>query len=271
MNNKFYQVAAVTFLSVFTSISNAENYNSEFTGSYISSDVDAEGQSSDLNTFGVLQKVYFSEVDTSVGPLGQAEFVSRTSSYSLGYSVIDDVNDTDTDITHAAVNLRHKDTGLTFALAYSFTDISSVGAISDQTDIRIGKYVGETTEVSLEYSREKLKQLDSLIEDAWALSISHVGTGDVGFAINGRFSMADKINDDEQFGIAVSAAVYPTRNIGLGAGFDIALAEEDSDRIFAFTEWFFKPNMKVAATYYISDQDNIDTNGFIIDLSYRLK
>ena len=270
MNNKFYQVAAVTVLSVFASMSNAENYNAEFTGSYISGDVDAEGQSSDLNAFGILQQVYLSDVDTSVGPLAQAAFISRASSYSLGYSVIDGATEADTDIAYAAVDLHHKDTGLTLALAYSFTDISSVGAVSDQTDVRIGKYVGETTKVSLQYSREKLKQLDSLVEDVWALSVSHVGTGDVGFAIEGSLSMADKINDDEQFGIAVSAAVYPARDFGMGAGFNVALAESDDDRIFAFAEWFVKPNLKAAATYYISDEDNVDTTGFIIDLSYRL-
>jgi hypothetical protein len=270
MNNKFYQVAAITFLCAFSSMSYAENYNSEFSAGYIAGDVDAEGQSSDLNAFSILQQVYLSEVDTSVGPLGQAAFVSRSSSYSFGYSVIDDVNESDTDIASAAIDLRHKDTGLIFSLAYSFTDISSVGAISDQVDVRVGKYVAETTAVSLEYSREKFNQQDGLAEDVVALSITHVGTGDVGFAIEGSLSMADKINDDEQFGIAVSAAVYPARDFGMGAGFDVSLAEEDNDRVFAFAEWFVKPNLKAAATYYISDEDNVDTTGFIIDLSYRL-
>ena len=288
MNNKFYQMVAVIVFSAFAQMSSAEDYSSEFSGRYLTGDVDAEGQKSNIDQFGISQQVFFSEVDTSVGPLGKAAFVSRASSYTLGYSVIDGVEDTD--VTNAAIDWRGNDMGFTLGLDYSFTDKTSFGAFEDVLEASVGFYVAETTEISVQYSRKKYKQFES-DEKTVALSISHVGTGDFGFAIDGSISMAESISprdpnvfsvyqilstddtskDDEQFGIAVSAAVYPTRNLGLGAGFDIALAEEDSDRVFAFTEWFFKPNMKVAATYYISDKNDVDTNGFIIDLSYRLK
>ena len=101
MNNKFYQVVAFTVFSAFAQMSNAENYSSEFSSSYLTADIDAEGQSSDVVQVGISQQVFFSEVDTSVGPLGKAAFISRASSYTLGYSVID--GEADTDIANEAI------------------------------------------------------------------------------------------------------------------------------------------------------------------------
>jgi hypothetical protein len=267
MNNKFYQVVVVTVFSALAQMSSAENYSSEFSGRYLTADIDAEGQKSNVDQFGISQQVFFSEVDTSVGPLGKAAFISRASSYTLGYSVID--GEADTDIANVAIDWRDNDMGLTLGLDYSFTDTTSGGAISDELVASVGFYVAETTEISFQYAREKYKQIEAQ-EKTLALSVSHVGTGDVGFAIEGSFSMADTLTDNEQFGIAVSAAVYPTSQFGIGAGFDVSLADEDDDRVFAFAEWFFKPNLKAAVTYSVSDQDNIDTNAFILDVSFRL-
>ena len=75
---------------------------------------------------------------------------------------------------------------------------------------------------------------------------------------------------DEQFSFAVSATLYPTRKLGLGAGFDITLADIDHDSVFAFAEWFFEPDVKGKATYFISDQNNIDISGLSLELSLRL-
>ena len=265
MNNKFYQVVAVTVVSAFAHLSNAENYTSEVTGSYSSSDVD--GQSSNIETYGVAQKVYFSEVDTSVGPLARAAFVSRASSYAFGYSEVDAI---DADMAYAAIDWRDKDSGITLGLTYMFSDIDSDDSSTDEIVVRLGKYVGETTEVSVEYSSEKNKLNDIDVKDAYKLAISHVGTGDVGFAVDGSIGMTDTLTDDEQFIFSVAATLYPSRNFGLGAGFDIALADIDDDRVFAFAEWFFKPDVKAKATYFISDQNNIDITGLSLELSLRL-
>ena len=296
MNNKFNQVVALTVFTAFSHMSSAEDYTSEFSARYSTGDIDGKGNTGNVDEFGISQQVFFSEVDTTVGPLAKAAFISRASSYTLGYSVdnYDGLQNTvlngEVDKTNAAIDWRGNDMGFTLGLDYSFTDKTSFGAFEDVLEASVGFYVAETTEISVQYSRKKYKQFES-DEKTVALSISHVGTGDFGFAIDGSISMAESISprdpnvfsvyqvlstddtskDDEQFGIAVSAAVYPTRDFGMGAGFDVSLAEEDSDRVFAFTEWFFKPNMKVAATYYISDKNDVDTNGFIIDLSYRLK
>lgn len=289
MNNKFNQVVALTVFTAFTHMSSAESYTSEFSASYLTGDVDAEGQTSDVDQFGVSQQVFFSEVDTSVGPLGEAAFISRASSYTVGYSVIDGVEDTD--ITNAAIDWRGNDMGLTLGLDYSFTDMTSSSAVSDELTASIGFYVAETTEISVQYSRKKYKQFEG-DEKTVALSISHVGTGDIGFAIDGSISMAESIShldpdeigltvndilsiddlskDDEQFGLAVSAALYPTPQFGIGAGFDVSLADDDNDSIFAFAEWFFKPNLKAAVTYSVSDRNNVDVNAFILDVSFRL-
>ena len=282
MNNKFNQVVALTVFTAFTHMSSAEDYTSEFSASYLTGDIDAEGQSSDVVQVGISQQVFFSEVDTSVGPLGKAAFISRASSYTLGYSVID--GEADTDIANVAIDWRGNDMGLTLGLDYSFTDTTSGGAISDEVVASVGFYVAETTEIALHYTQEKSKQVE-VREKALALTISHVGTGDIGFAIEGSLSMTeiflpednnnffssvDDVISNGEFGLAVSAALYPTPQFGMGAGFDVSLADEDDDKIFAFAEWFFKPNLKAAVTYSVSDQDNVDTNAFILDVSFRL-
>jgi len=156
MNNKFYQVVAVTVFSALAQMSSAENYSSEFSGRYLTADIDAEGQKSNVDQFGISQQVFFSEVDTSVGPLGKAAFISRASSYTLGYSVID--GEADTDIANVAIDWRDNDMGLTLGLDYSFTDTTSGGAISDELVASVGFYVAETTEISFQYAREKYKQ-----------------------------------------------------------------------------------------------------------------
>ena len=282
MNNKFNQVVALTVFTAFTHMSSAEDYTSEFSASYLTGDIDAEGQTSDVDQFGVSQQVFFSEVDTSVGPLGKAAFVSRASSYTVGYSVIDGVEDTD--VTNAAIDWRGNDMGLTLGLDYSFTDMTSSAAISDEVVASVGFYVAETTEIALHYTQEKSKQVE-VREKALALTISHVGTGDIGFAIEGSLSMTEiflpednnnffssveDVISNGEFGLAVSAALYPTPQFGMGAGFDVSLADDDNDSVFAFAEWFFKPNLKAAVTYSVSDQDNANTNAFILDVSFRL-
>jgi hypothetical protein len=270
MNNKIYHGLAIVLFSGLAQISTAENYSSELTANYQSADVD--GQSDDMGMYGVVQKVYFSDVDTSVGPLAKAAFVSRASSYTIGYSENENI---DAHTTHAAIDWLNKDTGLILSAAYSSDSIDTNGidtdgAGSDQLELSVGKYVGETTTVSLQYSRAEDKQNSDLVEDAYSLSISHVGITDVSFAVEGSISMADTLTDDEQFGLALSATLYPSSKLGIGAGFDIALADIDDDRVFAFAEWFFKPNVRGSATYYISDQDNIDVTGLSLELSLRL-
>ena len=265
MNKKIYQGVATALLFGLAQVSSAENYSSELTGSYLTGDVD--GQSANVQIYGVTQQVYLSEVDTSVGPLATAAFVSRASSYFLGYSELDDQ---DADIATAGIDWHDKETGLTFGLAYTFSDIDTDDSSSDQVTVSVGKYVGETTEVLVMYERDENKLNSDLVEEAYTLAISHVGTGDVGFAIDGSISIADKLVDDEQFGFAVAATLYPNRHLGLGAGFDIALADIDDDIIFAFAEWFFRPDVKGKATYYISDQDNVDITGLNLELSLRL-
>ncbi|MDG2035547.1 MAG: hypothetical protein P8J42_02935, partial [Pseudomonadales bacterium] len=220
----------------------------------------------------VVQKIYFSDVETSVGPLAKAAFVSRASSFELGYTEHEDL---DAQKTYSAIDWRHKNTGFILNAAYSSSiiDINGVdtdGFGLDQFEVSVGKYVGETTTVSLQYSRAEDKQNSDLVEDAYSLSISHVGITDISFAVEGSISMADMLTDDEQFGLALSATLYPSSKLGIGAGFDIALADVDDDRVFAFAEWFFKPNVRGSATYYISDQDNIDVTGLSLELSLRL-
>jgi len=289
MNNKFYQVVAFTVFSAFAQMSNAENYSSEFSSSYLTADIDAEGQSSDVVQVGISQQVFFSEVDTSVGPLGKAAFISRASSYTLGYSVID--GEADTDIANVAIDWRDNDIGLTLGLDYSFTDTTSGTAISDDFSASVGLYVAETTEISVQYSRNKYKGFEG-DEETLALLISHVVTGDVAFAMDGSISMGDSIShldpddlglsiadiessedvfkDEDMFGLAFKATLYPTPNFGMGVGFDVSLAEEDDDKVFAFAEWFFKSDLKAAVTYSVSDRDNVNTNAFILDVSFRL-
>lgn len=270
MNNKIYHGLAIILFSGLSQISTAETYSSELTASYQSGDV--EGQPDDIGVYGVVQKMYLSDVDTSVGPLAKAAYVSRASSYAIGYSENEDL---DAYTTHAAIDWINKDTGLVLSAAYSSysidtNGIDTDGAGSDQFEVSVGKYVGETTTVSLQYSRAEDKQNSDSVEDAYSLSISHVGITDVSFAIEGSISMADTLTDDEQFGLALSATLYPRSKLGIGAGFDIALADIDDDRIFAFAEWFFKPNVRGSATYYISDQNNIDVTGLSLELSLRL-
>ena len=235
------------------------------------------------------QKVFLSEVDTSVGPLAKAAFVSRASSYVLGYSEFDNQ---DRDDGFVGVDWRDKKSGTTVGLTYSFSDIDFNNYSTEQTRVRVGKYVGESTEVSLQYSREENKLTSILVNDALTLEISHVGLGDIGFAIDGSIAVADALRDEntiindslsgaidlteekpryeEQLSFAVSATLYPTRKLGLGAGFDITLTDIDDDEVFAFAEWFFKSDLKGKATYFISDKKNRDTSGLSLELSLRL-
>lgn len=267
MNNKIYYGFAVALLGGLAQVSSAENYNSELTASYLSGDVD--GSSSNIDMYGVTQQVYLSAVDTSAGPLATAAFVSRASSYSLSYL---EEHDLDADEAYAAMDWRDKESGLTLGLTYKFRDIDSDDSSYDSVELSVGKYIGETTEVSIQASYMENKLDANLHEEVYAVSISHVGmgAGDGGFALDGSFSVANKVTDDEQFGFAVTATLYPNRNLGLGAGFDIALADIDDDRVFAFAEWFFRPDVKGKATYYISDQDNVDVTGLSLELSLRL-
>ena len=273
-NNKVYQSIAITLLSGLAQVSFADNYNSETTASYAGSDSEFNGQAKSVEELGsIAHRIYFSEVDTSTGPLAKAAFVSRASSFAIAYTDSNIFNNS-IDSFHTNLELRNEESGLTFSFDYA--DVSNDIAGVDSFNVGVGKYIGDTTEVSISYNRIEADDVASSVADlpeqqsALSLAVSHVGVGDVGFALDASASVADMVTDNERLSIAVAATVYPTPKLGIGAGFRVALADEDDDALNVYAQWFFNPKFMGTATYFTTDQNDQSDSGMRFSLSLCL-
>lgn len=241
----------------------------------------------DTDEFRAFGRWYFSGLSDDIGPRARAAFVDRASSLSLSYSRLDQRNtlfrrnddpslpispldavvESDGDSFAAEIRYVDRDSGWfgeADLLAANFSADGPNGGIDSELDtdgwsIGVGKYLLETTALSVEYG-----ELDSdggLDKSAVAATLTHLGS--IGerwqYAIDVEYSRLSPNIGASQDSWGSTIALYPTPNVEFGLSVeDVSTGgrqfiDPDRTMIEGFASWFLRENVQVSARYRIDD------------------
>jgi len=237
---KFALAAAITALT--SAYAQADTYQVEVGANYSQTDYDGfEVDTSSLNA-----EIFFSEVDTSKGPLAEASFLDKASGLGLSYdSISPEVGDS-TD--NWSTDIRFVTSGsLIIEATYSDLDFDSVYGIG------IGTYLNDTTDIVVSYSTTDESDVDTLAVDLHNVT-SLSGDSSLGYNVAAVYVDTD---DDSGYGIAGELTYYVNNNLGFGAFADItSVGDADVTNYGLNADYFINSMVRIVATYATTDFDS---------------
>ena len=269
----FKKTAIVAGLGLALSATAQADYRWELGAGYEDGSVDSElktiaGNSkndNDIENWDVSGTWYMEVVDTSKGPLGEADFLDHASSIRLGYEdgEIDFSNFDDLDGESYEFDMRYVAEGPGWKLSGWLVDLGYQrrepgDAEIDFYKVGIGKYIFQNTTLVAEY--EKININNGGDTDAYGASLDHFfafGNGGLKVGLNGGKVVVSNEDDIEEYGI--DGTWYLNNNWGFSAGF--ARTEQNTYEIDSWNvgiEWFITENIAVDLAYYEADPDDID-------------
>lgn len=240
----------------------AEDYQLEASIGFSDGDVDVGNLSGDIESIDLEFTANFSKVDTSKGPLAEAEFLDRSSNFSLTSSD-GEVEDVDFDELAGNLRLVDKESGLTAELYLS--DGEAAGVDSEAFGISLGYYAAENTEVAIGYLNAEVGSEDS---DTIFVGVKHVSTGEVAFTVEGVLGSLDTDAGDDTL-LNLSGTIYPTPQLGIGASFTTVDSDVDNDAFELFADWFVTPVAAITISYADSEVGAVETD--ILSVIGRLR
>lgn len=227
--HNFTAIGAAVALS-FSSAVLAGDYWFEGGLSYI--DFDGE-----VDLFGADATFYFEQVNTRLGPLGEASFLSRASNIGLYY---DTDKDRDFDEIGGALELYIDD----FYLSGGASRFSN-GFDIDTYSVSAGWMVLENTRVTVGYDRVDDDRAPRKA-DIFTLAVKHYQplAGETGLNLEGALGAARRGSNDVAY--AFRADYYVNREFSFGG--HIAGIKSDYD-IGAQARWFFLPRFSGELAY----------------------
>jgi len=234
---------------------------------------------SDTDNLSLSGSWYFSGLSDDKGPWARAAFVSRASSLNVGYARIDQSiaviltsNDPafpvpptdprfDTDGDSFGVDLHYvdRDSGWFGKAGFSRSDTSLITFVNDATEARgwqlgIGKYVLDTTAISLDFGQVEVNALDG---ESIAVTLEHLG--DLGtswqYAVDVGFTRLDTNGGLEVDTWRAALSLYPSQRFEFGAAVEeeSGLFALDNTSFEGFASWFATPNVRLSASYRVDD------------------
>jgi hypothetical protein len=247
-----------------------DTYRWEINADYTYGEWSANGiDDTETDEFTVGGSFYFSPVDTTKGPRGEAAFLDHASDITLSYTYgeVDD-NGIDIDSDSYLISGRYvMDAGFVFEGAYRYYE--PVNAEVDQYRLSAGYYLTDTTTLIVDYLDSDVDDGGSFPEglveasdtDGWNARVEHFwGFGnDSGLKLEGNYGFinVDDADDIDLWG--VGAIWYITRDFGIGATYentDYGILESDDYGLFA--EWFITRNIAVNLAYTHREPDDFD-------------
>lgn len=261
---KLSKAKLYTFIAMASAASQvaAENYRYEVSAGLSDGDVEVGGLSGDTESFDLGFTTNFSQVDTSKGPLAEAEFLDRASNITIGYSD-GELENIDTDDLAANLRLVDKESGFTGELFLSDGEIG--GADNESLGLSLGYYVAPNTEVALGFLNTEVDNIDA---DTIFAGIKHVSTGEVSFMFEGILGSVDTDAGDDTL-LTLSGTIYPNRQLGIGASYTTIDSDVDNDTFMVFADWFVTPNAAVSLGYSDSEVGAIESDS--VSVSGRLR
>jgi hypothetical protein len=247
---------------------------------------DGEIESVDIESYDISGAYYFSEVDTSKGPLAEAAFLDRASGLMLSFSdgEIDDL-DVDTESQGIALHLVGG-SGWYGSLGYTTSELDD-GADELEIDVisaGIGKYVAENGLLSLNYSNIEL-EVDGFGDedvDTYSIDYKHVTTGDISLSFDVSLVYTDA-DEDDATGFILGTGIYPSNNFGVGISYSadtvdlgslglaggVALDDIDSDALSFHARWFVSEQFSLAFEYIDGEIEDVDFDAARLSLNLR--
>lgn len=262
----------------------AGSYTAEVNVGYGSGEVDYGDTTVDLDTWMVGGNYYVSKVSTDKGPLAEAAFLSKATSFSamVGRTSFDDDDDADLDHKVFGVHVVGPN-DLILELQYTGAEEDDLDIKSEEISLSAGTYLDDRHAVLFSYA----VNLDSVgdVED----NIETFGAQYHGFMpLAGDSSLSydasldyidvdyDAGYDDDGFGIGAGITWYPMRTLGVGLSLqqtdvgDITTTEYAID-----AEYFFTENIAASLAYSVAEEDDdnaadtVDTDLILVGVTAR--
>ena len=247
-----------------------DTYRWELNADYTRGEWSANGiDDTETDEFTVGGSFYFSPVDTTRGPRGEAALLDKASDITLSYTYgeVDD-NGIDVDSDSYLISGRYvMDAGFILEGANRYYD--PVNAEVVQFRLSAGYYLTNTTTIMIDY-------LDSDVDDGGSFHEGVVEVSDTygwnarvehfwyfsqksGLKLEGNYGFinVDDADDVDLWGLG--ATWYITQDFGIGATYentDYGILESDDYGLFA--EWFITRNIAVNLAYSHREPDDFD-------------
>jgi len=244
----------------------------------------------DVSSLGVVGTYYFDEVDDDKGPHGEAAFIDRESSVSLGYTDgetdSDDTPDLDIESIDAATRLIFGDGGWIVDLGYNYSEpeLANGPDVADtEIDIftaGVGKYLWENTTFVVSYiytdvsvDADGFGDFDGDV-DSYRADLDHLWTFDNGggFKLHAAYGFVNVEDRDDIDIYELDGTWYICRNLGIGAGY--RNTDDDGLELEEYgvsAEYFITPSVAVTLAYNegeIEDTD-IETDSYLVGVTAR--
>lgn len=244
----------------------------------------------DVSSLGVDGTFYLDRVDDTKGPLGEAAFIDRASSISLGYTDGEtDSDDTpDLDISRFAADSRlvFGDGGWIVDLGYEYGEPELAdGPNPLDTEVTVasigfGKYLFENTTLSVSYIYTDVEvDVDggSTFEgdvDSYRADVDHLfqwGDG-AGLKVHAAYGFVDVENNDDIDIYEIDGTWYICRDLGIGAAY--RLTDDDGLELEEYgvsAEYFITEQVAVTVSYFEGEIDDADleTDSFLVGVRAR--
>ncbi|MFV0478075.1 MAG: putative porin [Parahaliea sp.] len=271
----FKKVAIVAGLSMLAAGTANADYRWELGASYAGGDVETDTLDGDRDSYNFQGKFFLDRVDTSKGPLGEAEFLDRASYIQLDYGTgeLDRDHGDEDDIDSYQVKGRyvHKATGWMADLNYRVDDFEEDDL--DSYGVGVGKYLGENTTLMLTYEHAEFDDADDIEADVWGLNVEHLfsfGNG-MSLKLSGGYSYVDTDYGDDGDKYSLAGTYYFNDRIGFGASYEVLDAEDQLDSWKVYADVFVTEQVLFTVSYGDSELDdyNFDSDEFLVGIKYR--
>ncbi len=225
----------------------AHAYQFELNGSYISGDL----YDIDYDSMILGGTAYFSDVDTSHGPLAEASFLDHSSSASL--VLIQSEDDTpNNEKTNDELLLSRIVFADQFILELGYADIDYVSFTDSLLIAGAGMYI--TTNVDLVLSYATYDDLDTDYINLNLHGVVDLYEG-ASLAWNAGITSIDFTDGDATI-TSVEATYYPTASVGIGIDYTLTSSDEsDETTLSVLAHYFFTPTLGISVFASAEGQD----------------
>lgn len=226
----------------------------------------------DYDGFRVSGSMFLGAVDTSLGPLALAPFLSRASSIGGAYGKYE-ASDSDTDIDSWEIGGRFVTRqGIVFEAGYGSSEFDGdFNAIDlDTWNVAGGYYLGQNTQLRLGYDDE---DADAFESERWAVDITHVQQLENGMAWSLNVLYGWVTGDDDGSDVLVAGEWFFRNDLSLGA--DVEMEERDIvGDLLAWSvhgTWFVTEKISVHLAWRNEDFDALDADADAFELEARYR
>jgi hypothetical protein len=232
----------------------------------------------DYDGWAISGTYYLQPVDTSLGPLRLAPFLSKASSIGGKYGEIEtDRSDIETKFWEVETRLVINQAWVLEA-GFGAAEIDTVIATNDVDIYRVaaGYYVADTTQLRVAYD---VMDEDTVDADRWSIDIQHVQQLENGMTwsanvLYGLVAGDTRIGrDDDGSDIEIALSWFFSHNLGVGANLDIRDRDVtgDVDYYQYWASYFPTDKISLELSYYDEDNNdlNVSSDGFVFEAKYR--